>query len=173
MMMEVKENKNPDIEIREIQRPEEAHQCAELMANSEPWITLRRTYDESVRMLSDPSREVYVAVAEGEVVGFTILHMKGAFVGYIQTVGVKPGWRKRGIGSRLIEYAEDRILAETPNVFICASSFNSGAQRLYKRLGYQVIGELRDYIVVGHSEILMRKTIAPLTEYTPHPKKGN
>jgi ribosomal protein S18 acetylase RimI-like enzyme len=172
-MTEDKRNENLEIEIRALQGADEAHQCAELMVNSEPWITLRRTYDESKRMLNDPSREVYVAILEDEVLGFTILQMNGAFVGYIQTVGVKPDWRGRGIGSRLIEYAEDRILAETPNVFICASSFNPGAQRLYKRLGYQVVGELKDYIVSGHSEILFRKTIAPLAEYTPRSKERN
>jgi ribosomal protein S18 acetylase RimI-like enzyme len=171
-MAEDKE-KDADIEIRALQGANEAHQCAELMANSEPWITLRRTYNESVRMLSDPSREVYVAVAEGEVIAFTILQMKGAFVGYIQTAGVKPGRRKGGIGSRLINFAEERIFAETPNVFICVSSFNAGAQRLYERLGYQVVGELKDYIISGHSEILLRKTIAPLTEYTPRLKESN
>lgn len=42
------------------------------------------------------------------------------------------------------------------------SSFNQDAQRWYQRMGYQAIGELKDYLVAGHSEILMRKTIGPL-----------
>jgi hypothetical protein len=29
------------------------------------------------------------------------------------------------------------------------------------------VGELHDYIVAGHSEILMRKSIAPLSEFIP------
>jgi ribosomal protein S18 acetylase RimI-like enzyme len=62
-------------------------------------------------------------------------------------------------------FAEKRILNVTPNVFICVSSFNPNAKRLYERLGYQVVGELKDYLVSGHSEILLRKTIAPLTEF--------
>ncbi len=36
---------------------------------------------------------------------------------------------------------------------------------LYERLGYAVVGELTDYIVSGHSELLLRKTIAPLNEF--------
>jgi ribosomal protein S18 acetylase RimI-like enzyme len=51
---------------------------------------------------------------------------------------------------------------QTANVFMCVSSFNIEAKRLYIRLGYEVVGELRDYIVAGHSEILLRKTIGPL-----------
>lgn len=155
-----------DVAIRKLQKVDEAHACAQLMAHSDPWITLRRTREDSMTMLADPEREVYVAVAGNEVVGFTILQMKGAFIGYIQTVGVMPGWRNRGIGSKLIAFAEERIFRETPNTFVCASSFNPGAQRLYRRLGYEVVGELTDYIVPGHSEILMRKTISPLKEFT-------
>lgn len=155
------------VEIRKLHHADEAHECARLMANSEPWITLRRTYDDSMEIVSDPSREVYLAVVKDAIVGFIILQMSGAFIGYIQTVGVMPEWRNKGIGSRLLKFAEDRILSETPNVFMCVSSFNKKAQRLYKRLGYEIIGELKDYIVSGHSEILLRKTIGPLTEFKP------
>lgn len=71
-----------------------------------------------------------------------------------------------GFGRKLLEFAEERILSDTPNVFICVSSFNEYAQRAYRRLGYEVVGELQDYIVSGHPEILLRKTIAPLNEFT-------
>lgn len=152
-------------DIKKLQRADEAHECALILANSEPWITLRRTYDDSIKILSDPSREVHLAAVEGEIVGFIILQMRGAFVGYIQTVAVKPEWRNRGIGSRLLKFAEERIFSESPNVFMCVSSFNKRAQRLYRKLGYEIIGELKDYVVSGHSEILLRKTIAPLMEF--------
>lgn len=155
------------INIRQLEGADDVHLISEFMATSEPWATLKRTYEDSVTMLNDPMREVYVADVGGEVAGFTILQMQGAFVGYIQTVGVLPDWRNRGTGSRLIQFAERRIFSEAPNSFICVSSFNEGAHRLYERLGYKVVGELSDYIIPGHSEILMRKTIAPLTEFSP------
>jgi ribosomal protein S18 acetylase RimI-like enzyme len=136
-----------------------------MMANSEPWITLRRDYDASLKILIDSSREVYLAMVGDEIVGFTILSMQGAFVGYLQSVCVAPQWRGEGIGSELMDYVEKRILSETPNVFICVSSFNGRVQRLYERRGYEAIGELKDFIVPGHSEILLRKTIAPLTGF--------
>ncbi len=163
MIMENSENLGVD--IRKLQKTEEAEKCARLMAGSEPWITLRRTYDNSLKMLRDPSREVYLAVVNDEIVGFIVLIMSGALVGYIQTVAVMPEWRDKGIGSRLLEFAEDKIFAKAPNVFLCVSSFNKKAQGLYQRLGYEVIGELKDYIVPGHSEILLRKSVAPLTEF--------
>jgi ribosomal protein S18 acetylase RimI-like enzyme len=158
-------DKDYSLKIRRLEGADQAHACAQMMANSEPWITLRRTYDDSIVMLNDPIREVYVGIVEETVVGFLILRMDGAFVGYIQTVAVEPGWRGRGVGTRLIECAEERIFRDSPNVFINASSFNPGAQRLYERLGYEVVGELKDYIVPGHSEMLLRKTIGPLVEF--------
>jgi len=157
--------RNVSVEIRRLHHAGEARQCARLMANSEPWITLRRTYDNSLKMLGDPSKEVYLAMVKDEIVGFIVLIMSGAFVGYIQTIGVEPEWRNKGIGSRLLKFAEDRIFSKAPNVFMCVSSFNKRAQKLYKRLGYETIGELKDYIVSGHSEILLRKSIAPLTDF--------
>ena len=48
---------------------------------------------------------------------------------------------------------------------MCVSSFNTEAQKLYLRLGYEIVGELKDYIVAGYSEILLRKTIGPLSEF--------
>jgi ribosomal-protein-alanine N-acetyltransferase len=154
-----------NLEIKRLKNEDDAQQCAQLMASSEPWITLRRNYENSLRMLNDPSREVYVAKVNDEFVGFIVLIMSGAFVGFIQTLGIKPEWRNKGIGSKILKFAEEMIFKKAPNVFLCVSSFNENAQRLYHRLGYEVIGELKDYIVPGHSEILLRKSIAPITEF--------
>jgi ribosomal protein S18 acetylase RimI-like enzyme len=91
--------------------------------------------------------------------------MTGAFVGYIQTICVDPRCRGRGLGSTLLQFAEQRIRTASPNIFMCVSSFNERAQRLYQRHGYAVVGELTDYIVKGHSEILLRKTFGPITSF--------
>jgi ribosomal-protein-alanine N-acetyltransferase len=153
------------IEFKRLEHIPEAETCARMMADSEPWITLRRDYRASLKILTDPLKEVYSAIGDDRIVGFTIVVMKGSFIGYIQSICIAPGWRNKGIGSQLMAFAERRIFSESPNVFICVSSFNRGALGFYQRLGYGVVGELKDYIVSGHSEILLRKTIAPLTEF--------
>jgi ribosomal protein S18 acetylase RimI-like enzyme len=168
IMNKMSEESSEKIEIKKLQDTAEAEICARMMADSEPWITLRRNYDTSLRILTDPAREVYLATINGQMAGFTILIMHGALVGYIQSVCVAPEWRNKGIGSQLMVFAEERIFSENPNAFICVSSFNKGGRRLYKRLGYEVVGKLKDYIVPGHSEFLLRKTTGPLTEF----KKG-
>ena len=71
----------------------------------------------------------------------------------------------KGIGGALVRFVEERILRDTPNVFLCVSSFNEGAKRFYERLGYEVVGELRDMLIPGHSEILMRRSTGPISEF--------
>jgi ribosomal protein S18 acetylase RimI-like enzyme len=153
------------VEIRKLREANEAHVCAQFMSRSEPWITLGQAYDELLNLANDPSKERYVAVVAAEVVGFIILDMKGSLVGYIKSIGVLPGWQKKGIGGRLMAFAEERIFRESPNVFICVSAFNTTARNFYQRLGYQVMGTLKDYLVSGYDELLLRKTIAPLAAY--------
>lgn len=135
------------------------------MSGTDPWITLGRGYEASLRIIKDPSREVYVATDESGIAGFLILCMVGAFIGYIQTIVVAEDRRGKGIGSQLIGFAENRIFRHSPNVFLCVSSFNTRARGLYERLGYEYVGELTNYIVTGHSELLFRKTRGPWSEF--------
>jgi ribosomal protein S18 acetylase RimI-like enzyme len=156
--------------IRPIGGAGEVAACAQMMAGSEPWITLQRDYPACVGTLTSPDKEVYVAAApRGEVLGFVVLNLQGGFIGYIQSLCVAADHRNHGIGRQLVAFAEKRVFRISPNVFICVSSFNPGAQQFYRRLGYAVVGELPDFIVRGHSEILLRKTIAPWREFQKHP----
>ncbi|HYS54565.1 MAG TPA: GNAT family N-acetyltransferase [Thermoanaerobaculia bacterium] len=152
------------VAIRPPAGEKEARRCAEMMCSTEPWITIGRNFDESFAIVSDPTREVYVAENDGRIEGFIILNMRGAFIGYIQTVCVDAAARGGGLGTQLVQFAEERIFRETPNIFLCVSSFNPRARQLYERLGYELIGELKDYLVRDASELLMRKTIGPLRE---------
>ena len=147
----------------------EAEACARMMAALEPFRTLKRDFETSLRMLRDASKERYVARVDGALAGFLILNMKGAFTGYIQTVCVEPAFRGRGVGAALVAHAEARAFRDSPNVFLCVSSFNPGARRLYERLGYTFVGELTDYLVAGHSELLYRKTLGPIVGYSRAP----
>jgi ribosomal-protein-alanine N-acetyltransferase len=141
------------------------HWCAALMAGNEPWITLKRDYDKCVRLLQDPLGEVYL-MKDGETpVGFVIIKLKGAFTGYLQTIAVDEAYRGQGIGEAAVKYIEELIFSSFSNVYICASSFNLRAQRLYERLGYEKVGLLKDLIEKGYDEILMRKTRGPINDF--------
>jgi len=153
------------LSIRRLESLEQVETCARMMTESEPWITLGRGYDESLTILTDSSREVYLVVDGEEIVGFVVLEMMGAFTGYVKSIYVSPSYRGGGVGARLMSFIEERVFRERPNVFLCVSDFNDGARRFYERLGYEAVGELKDYIVRGHSEILLRKTVGTLTDF--------
>jgi ribosomal protein S18 acetylase RimI-like enzyme len=82
-----------------------------------------------------------------------------------------PEFRGRGLGTAALRWAERRIFQDHRNVLLCVSSFNRRAQRLYQRLGYETVGRMRDYVVAGHDEILLRKTLGPLTQTSSTPRK--
>ena len=146
---------------------EEFEACARLMAASDPWITLGRDLDTCRAVVFDGALEKYGAFAGSEFAGFIGIAMQGAFIGYIKAICVAQPFRGQGVGSALLRHAEERIFRDSPNVFLCVSSFNAGARRLYERRGYETVGELRDYVVRGHSEFLLRKTAGPLSVFLP------
>ena len=161
-----------DLFIRPAQAVSEMEWCARLMAESQPWITLGRDYAACLALLSNPSKELYMALRPAESAGFVLLDMHGGLRGYIQSICVAPALRGQGIGSKLLEFAEQRIFRETANVFMCVSSFNSDAERLYLRLGYTRVGELKDFVIPGASEILLRKSSGPLNGFQPKTNKS-
>ena len=76
-------------------------------------------------------------------------------------------YRGKGIGKQILQMAEKMIHAYSPNVFICVSDFNKEALKLYKNEGFIEVGHLPDFIKEGFTEILLRKTIGPITHYQP------
>lgn len=143
--------------------------CARMMSASEPWITLGRDFARCLTVVSDPTRELYVARSGDRVEGFILLVMKGQFPGYIMSVCVAPSARGAGIGAQLVAFAETRVHRESPNLFLTVSSFNPRARALYERLGFEFVGTLKDFIIEGHDELLYRKTIGPWNSFTPAP----
>jgi len=144
--------------------------AAALMAASEPWLSLGLGARDCLRGLAAPGREVYAARAGRELAGFVVITMFGTFRGYVQTLFVAPGFRGEGVGESLMAFAERRVFAESPNLFLCVSSFNKGAQRFYRRLGYRKVGVLENFIVKGCDEYLLRKTLGPLRSFRPRRK---
>lgn len=153
--------------IRPIAERQEAEFCARFMVASEPWVTLGLTFEQALPRLMNPAREVLIARVEANLVGVMILDLGGVLNGYIQILAVHPDWRGQGVGAQMIAWAEERIFRQSPNVFLCVSSFNERAQRFYARLGYVRVGELPDFLTSGHAEIVLRKTRGPWLSFQP------
>ena len=89
------------VEIEKLSKREDAEWCAKVMAGSEPWITLGRSYEDSLVIVTDPVKETYVARSEGNLCGFLILNLAGTLSGYIQTVCRWAGYAGQGFGNEL------------------------------------------------------------------------
>jgi len=133
--------------------------CAQLMAGSEPWITLRRGIDQCRAALRRTGHELYVAREAGQPVGFILINPYGcAGSAYIASIAVAESARGKGIGTQLLTFAE-RQAEGRRFIFLCVSSFNHRAQELYYSLGYQRVGEIPNYVIEGHSELLLAKRL--------------
>lgn len=136
--------------------------CAHMMFLSDPWITLGIDYNQCLKAFEGSEKEIYVVEIEKVIAGFVILQIGGTFKGYIQTICIGEDHRGRGLGNKLLQFCEERILKISPNIFICVSSFNKGAIRLYEEFGFKLVGRLDNFVKEGFAELLLRKTTGPL-----------
>jgi ribosomal protein S18 acetylase RimI-like enzyme len=153
------------LNITRKKNPKVFSECALMMSLSDPWVTLGLPYEYCIKAFEGDFREVWLAKIDQDMAGFVIIQTQGTFKGYIQTIFMKETWRGRGLGKKLIQFCEGRILEYSPNIFICVSSFNKGAVRLYEELGYKRVGELENFLKQGYSELLYRKTTGPIVGY--------
>ncbi len=136
--------------------------CARWIAETPLWQRYAVTASAIAARLRaglDEGATIYVAERAGEVVGFVWLVARGAFdrSGYIQLIGVHPAARQSGVGRALMEFVEAQMFAQGRDLFLLVSDFNADAQRFYRRLGYQPVGALPDYVVPGVSELIFWK----------------
>jgi [ribosomal protein S18]-alanine N-acetyltransferase len=141
--------------------PADREWCARLMASTEPWLRLGRGLAECRERCSDPQYVLRLALLGGERCGFLLLHPRGvAGSPYVASIAVDAQIRGRGIGTALMEWAEQRSrIRGARHIFLCVSSFNPRARLLYQRLGYVEVAELAGYVIPEASEILMHKAL--------------
>ena len=147
--------------------PQDFAACATIMVQTDPWMTLGMDYEQCLKAFDGAFKEVFVMKKGMGIIGFVIMQTQGSFKGYIQTIAINSTGRGQGYGTRLLQFCEERILQYSPNIFICVSSFNHGAIHLYTKFGFELVGELKDFVKQGFTELLLRKTVGPVVGYTP------
>jgi [ribosomal protein S18]-alanine N-acetyltransferase len=139
-----------------------------MMSKSDPWITLGMNLDQCLDAFKGEYKEIYFVGHPDDITGFVILQVCGTFSGYIQTIFIRDDYRGKGLGRMLLKFCEERIFQFSPNIFICVSSFNTGAMKLYYDFGFTLIGELDNFVKEGFTELLLRKTIGPRIGFRSH-----
>jgi [ribosomal protein S18]-alanine N-acetyltransferase len=160
-----------DLTISLTTSPEDFSVCAAMMSATDPWISLKMNRDLCMMAFDGPCKEIYVIRVQNYIAGFIIIQTGGTFSGYIQTICIGEKYRGRQLGTKLLQFAEKRILKFSPNVFICVSSFNKGAIKLYYEFGFKLIGKLDNFVRDGFDELLLRKTIGPRVGYQTNIKE--
>jgi [ribosomal protein S18]-alanine N-acetyltransferase len=153
--------------VRQTGDPDNYYACALMMSKTDPWISLEMDVEHCLDAFKGSCKEIYVIEVENIIAGFVIIQTCGTFSGYIQTVCVDEPFRGKGLGKRLLQFCEERIHKFSPNIFICVSSFNKGAIKLYYDFGFKLIGELDNFVKQGFTELLLRKTVGPRVGYKP------
>jgi ribosomal-protein-alanine N-acetyltransferase len=137
----------------------------QIVNKSERLCSLRKDYGQCLTAFEGESKEIYILEYENNIAGFIILQVAGTFSGYIQTICIDEAFRGKGLGKILLSYCEKRVLKFSPNLFICVSSFNTGAIKLYYEFGFKLVGELDNFVKDGFNELLLRKTVGPRVGY--------
>ncbi len=110
----------------------------------------RKVFRQSFNDAERGQRILLVAVAAEQIVGQVFIQLSssetryadGAVRGYLYALRVRPPWQGQGLGTRLIEAAEEALLALGFSVaVIAAGKDNPRAFQLYKRLGYRTFDE--------------------------------
>lgn len=92
-----------------------------------------------VEILSDDL--VFVASEEGQAAGYVALTRDSDGPVVIEQILVAPGHEQRGVGRRLLSWAEGYAISErSPSLRIVVEQDNELARSLYRRAGFQPVG---------------------------------
>ncbi|MCA1626650.1 MAG: GNAT family N-acetyltransferase [Acidobacteria bacterium] len=112
-------------------------------------------------LLTSPEVIAYRTVMpDGAMVGFIVGLIEPDKTGHITTIGVAPEHRRRRLAQRMMHKVEDGFRRRRiSTVRLEVRSVNTGAQQLYRNLGYTVTQRLPRYYSNGGDGLLMVKPI--------------
>ena len=97
------------------------------------------------RFAEDAARPCFTARDGTRLSGFVLASL-AANEGEILSLCVAPEYRRRGIGSALLERLREALIAHgTQAFFLEVNARNVGAIRLYERAGFQAVGKRPAY----------------------------
>ena len=148
-----------------INEAEEKHviACVNILQNTEIGTIHFSDYKKTVDLLLHAleQRELFVALNDNEdCLGFVYFMPRGVFGSYpyLHIIAVKEEYRDLGIGKQLIKYFEENSSDySSTKYFLTVDDFNPQSRKLYESLGYQCVGELKDFYKNGITSYIMMK----------------
>lgn len=118
------------------------------------------TKEELQHYIKRPRAFTIVEETQGEIVGFLVAEAGAKGSGHIITIDVLPVSRRGGVGSRLLQAAEERLVAAgCRGVLLETAVDNESAIRFYHRHGYSVLKVLPRYYLDSIDGLLMGKRL--------------
>ena len=112
-----------------------------------------------IALLTWPDMIHLKAVDDGEMIGFIACDPRPSQgVAWISTIGVDPGYRRRGIGLELLRACEGQV--KLPRIKLTVRISNDSAISLYKKAGYRTIDIWKKYYSDGEDGLIMEKILA-------------
>jgi ribosomal-protein-alanine N-acetyltransferase len=97
---------------------------------------------------------------ETNLAGFVIVCRDRGGQGHVITIDVAPAWRRRAVGTLLIDAAEDWLRQQGgESVYLETAEENTSAQAFYLKRGYAKLRRLEDYYADGSAAWLMAKNL--------------
>jgi ribosomal-protein-alanine N-acetyltransferase len=143
-----KKQKKLEIKIRE-GREEDIEKVVliEFSSFESPW-------SRNLLIRSIKKKELFVAEINGEVVGY-IVFSKILDEVHLENIAVDERWRRKGIGSKLLEFLIQR--SKESSIFLEVRPSNIPAINLYKKYGFREIGIRKNYYVNEDAIVMMRE----------------
>jgi ribosomal-protein-alanine N-acetyltransferase len=115
-------------------------------------------HEELRQFISQRGSRTWVAEESGEVAGFLIAERQAQRVAHIVTIDVMDGWRRRRVGSLLMDAAEhwareQKLLL----VYLETAENNTAAQAFYAARGYRKVDRIASYYSDGTSAWVLLK----------------
>ena len=105
--------------------------------------------------------QTWVAEEGDEIIGFLIAQREAGRILHIITIDILQAWRRRGVGSELMEAAEHWAGDQGLRLIgLETAQDNQVAQRFYEARGYRKVGEISRYYSDGTNAWVMVKELA-------------
>jgi ribosomal protein S18 acetylase RimI-like enzyme len=108
-----------------------------------------------------PSVKRFEVLAHEECAGIIVILDPFLHGPYLQLLAVLPEFQGRNLGLRLLQWMESEARsAESRQLWLCVSTFNTRAQAFYQRFGFEAVAVLDKLASDASDELLMRKRLS-------------